>query len=284
MNYYLFSNRYYAALLFVFLSVVLLPKYMNANVLQGRHIIDLMMKNYRGIDTLLITQRMTIHHAGTEESSVELTSTLRYRFPEDFRSDTVSVNAKKIHIISKGNVLTAINNKITAEAENVFDYYKDIILYNSRLRLEDRLSKLGLDVSVSSIGRLNGKIAFVIGAQYPELSVSQLWVDKQNFMPMRLILTNNIFQQTETFLDIRYLEWKQSDKVWYPMRIEFYQNNVLVRVIIVDSIETNPFFSEDIFDIDQIRSGFKSNIPDLPEPEAGLNKAWEPFEEFKKIY
>ena len=284
MNLYRFSNKYHTALLLACLLVAFIPMHANAYVLHGRHVIDLMMKNFNKINSLLISQRMTLYHTGPEDKTVELSSILKYRFPEDFRSDTVSANSTRIHVISAGRILTAIDDKITLASENIFDYYKDIILYNSRLQLEKRLSMIGLDVTVSSIGHLKGKAAFVIGAHYPDLSVPQLWVDKQSFMPLRFILTNNVSQQAEIFLDIRYLEWKQWGKAWYPMRTEFYHNNVLLRIITVDSIEVNPLFSDDIFNIDQIKTHLKSNTPDLPEPENRLSDVQETIDEFKKIY
>lgn len=284
MHNYRFLNKYNFLLLFAFIFAVLLPEYLNAYVLHGRHIISLMIKNFNKLDSLMISQNMTIYPAEKDESPIQLNSTLRYRFPEYFRSDTKDANREKFYIFSKGDILKVVDGKITEESENIFDFYKDIILYNTRHKLENRLSELGLNISVSSIGHLNGKIAFIIGAQYPDLSVPQLWVDKQNFIPCRLILTDNVFQENETVLDIRYLDWTESGKVKYPMRTEFYQNSMLVRVITVESIKADPLFLKDIFNIHRIRTQLKSNIFNLPAPKNRSINVPESFEELKRIY
>ncbi len=129
------------------------------------------------------------------------------------------------YVLTKLESLTAVNGKIVDEPENVFDRYKDILLYHSRETLHVKLNWLGVEVSLTSLGRFQDKIAFVIGAQYPEESRSQLWVDKETFRPIRWLLVNPSPAGERPW-------WKSCTKTgsscdnWYPGQISFLKTVV----------------------------------------------------------
>jgi len=134
--------------------------HVNAYVLQGPHILELMTKKLGKSERLMVSQKLILYDDSLEKGAVELEETLRYVFPEAFRSDILSKNVERIQVVSKGVVLTVIDGKVTAEPETRFDRYKDILLYRSRMLLEQRLSILGVDVKMSSVGRFEGKPAY----------------------------------------------------------------------------------------------------------------------------
>jgi len=276
----------------ILLGLVTLYTPANAYVLQGPHILELMIGKLGPTGRLSVSQKLILYDNNPQSTGFELTETLRYIFPEQFRSDILSDNAQRIHVISKGAALIVIDGKVIAENESWTDHYKDIILYRSRILLQKRLASLGVDVSVSSLGRFQGKIAYVIGAQYPDKSVPQVWIDKDTFRPMRWLITGKddlLSASTESckdFLEVRYHNWQQAEKIWYPMLIEFYQNDILIRQINVDQITANPSFPEDLFDIKQLQSIYSPASPlasDQQKPE-GLSEVQKAIEEFKKIY
>jgi len=254
-------------------------------VLQGPHLLELMTQNFGKSPRLLVSQKLIIYD-GNQEGAVEFNETLKYVFPDVFRSDILSENVQRIHLVSNGIVLTVIDGKAVAESETLYDRYKDIILYNSRVLLEKKLSLHGVDITASSLGRFQGEPVYVLGAQYPDESVPQLWLDKDTFRPFRWIITGIASKRHEDSLEIRYLDWQQLNKIWYPMQIEFYRHDILVREIKVQHIEAAPAFSKDFFDIDHLKSIY------LPEAKKGseqseekdLNEVQKAIEEFKKIY
>ena len=79
-----------------------------------------------------------------------------------FRSDARSSDSEHIHVSVDGRTLTIIDNVIAPDAVNRFDFFKDILLYRTRDALADRLLQLGVDVSVTTLGRFEDKIAFVV--------------------------------------------------------------------------------------------------------------------------
>jgi len=258
----------------------------NAYVLQGPHILELMTDKYGKTKTLLVSQRQILYNSSSETKTVELNETLKYVFPEEFRSDIRSENIQRFRVISKGQTLTVIDGKITTTHESMFDHYKDIILYRCRALLEHQLYLLGIDVSIASLGRFHGKTAYVLGAQYPDESVSQLWINKDTFRPFRLILSKGSDTAHKDSMELRYNKWRNIDNTWYPMHIEYYQNNILTREIIVNDIKTNLDFSKNLFDIKQLQSIYLQDsqvVPKQAESE-GLSEINKIIEKFKKTY
>jgi outer membrane lipoprotein-sorting protein len=279
-----YLKLYISLLCFAIIGFYCLPA--NAYVLQGPHILELMTGKYGKAKTLLVSQRQILYNNGPETKTVELDETLRYIFPEEFRSDIRSENIQKLHIISKGQMMTVIDGKITATSESIFEHYKDIILYRCRELLQHQLHLLGIDVSIASLGRFHGKTAYVLGAQYPDESVSQVWIDKDTFLPFRLILSKNSDAAHKDSMELRYNKWRNIDNTWYPMHIECYQNDFLAREIIADDIKINLDFPKDLFDIKELQSIYLQNsrvAPKQPESD-GLSEINKTIEKFKKIY
>ena len=258
----------------------------SAYVLQGPHILELMVQKTGKARSLKVTQRLVLQEGDPDENGIELTETLRYSFPEKFRSDIESENIRRIHVVAGDTGLTVIDGKITADTGTWFDSYKDILLYRSRRLLQDRLIRCGVDVRVSSLGRFQGRIAFVVGAQYPDESVSQLWVEKDTFRPIRWLIVKKDAESPENFLDIRYFGWKPVGKIWYPMRIEFHRNKQMLREIRVDDVMLDPGFADNLFDVAYLRSVYRTT-PTVEDDRAGeeeINEVQKAIEEFKKIY
>ncbi len=257
-----------------------------AYVLPGTHILELMATKSKKAKTLLVSQRLVIHDSYAKADSVELNETLRYMFPESFRSDVESENAKRIHVMSKGSAVTVIEGRISEQAETRFDRYKDVILFNSRVLLNEKLTLLGLDVTITSLGRFEDKIAYVMGAQYPDKSSSQIWFDRVTFRPIRWLLVSDTPQGIKDILEVRYLNWQAIRGLWYPMRIEFYKQERLVREIRVDHIKVNPSFSGKLFDIEHIKSIYQPAAVVAPRQEqmGGISEIQKTIEEFKKMY
>ncbi len=257
----------------------------NAFVLLGPHILELMRKELGTAQRLFVSQKLILYQDYLEEGAIVLDEKLRYIFPDTFRSDIFSENAERIHVFSKGRSVTVIDGKITSDRETELDHYKDIILYNSRELLEDRLPKFGLDVYTSSLGRFQGRLAYIVGAQYPDETVPQLWIDKNTFKPFRWIMFGGTSENREDLLEFRFFEWRQVDKIWYPMRIEFYQGENLVRMIQVDEIKVNPQFPDKLFDIKYLRSTYPRATSIIPEKRESneLKEVQKALEEFQKI-
>jgi hypothetical protein len=220
------------------------------------------------------------------DETMELDGSLRFIFSQAFRSDARSNDSERIYIFSGGRSLTLIDGNSVPEAANRFDLYKDILFYHSREALVDRLLQIGVNVTVTSLGRFEEKIAFVIGAQYPDESVSQVWVDQKTFLPLRWIIHGVDPAGESDTLEFRYLIWWKTGKIRYPSRIEFYQDGHLVRVNQAINLEENPTFPKELFDIDFLKTAFprapvQPIVPGEPEEPSEVEKT---IEEFRRIF
>ena len=273
-------------LLFIALTLVMIQRYctvVEAYVLQGPHILTLMIQNLGKAKRLLVSQRVIIHDTAVGRDRPEVEETVRYAFPETFRSDIFSETTQRIYVFAKGVELTVIDERASIGGETRFDQYKDILLFHSRIMLAERLSAAGIDVSISSLGRFEGKIAFVVGGEYPDETRSQVWIEKETFRPLRWILKSGSAENPNGTLEFRYKNWQQFDTAVYPMQIEFVQDGILVRQIQVDTVTVDPVFVENLFNIDYLQSRYLPKIPEKQEAEK-LNEVQKAIEEFKKRY
>jgi len=248
-------------------------------VLSGPHVLELMIKKIGKTNRLLVEQALILHDNSTGQHGAAFKEIVRYVFPETFRSDILSETIQHIHLVTRGIVLTVTDGKYALGTETLMDQYKDILLYRSRKMLEHKLTSAGVDVSVSSFGRFQDMIAYVLGAEYPDQTRSQLWIEKDTFLPIRLLLKRN----DADFLEFRYYKWEKMDGITYPMHIECYHNGKLIREMKVTSWAANPQFSEDLFDIKLLQSLYVQEAPD-ERPLEAVDEIQKTIEEFKKLY
>jgi len=88
---------------------------------------------------------------------------------------------------------------------------------------------------------------------------------------------------------VRYLTWWKSGELRYPSRIEFYQDGKLVRVNQLKSFREGDEFSEDLFDIDHLRSVYpmapeQPLVPGESESEEEPSEVQKTIEEFRKVF
>ena len=272
-------------LMFAYLMLVITrPVY--AYVLQGPHILDLMIEKLGKARGLMVSQNLQFYQVGRQEEPVELNETLGYVFPEFFRADIQAIQSHRIYIQSRGETFILTDGKIETDTETRFDLYKDILLFRSRKLLEKRLNRFGVDVSISSLGRFEDQLAYVVGAKYPDESVPQIWVDKQTFLPLRWIVTRTVDTKKKDALEVRYLQWQKRSNTYYPMQIAFYQGDLLVRSIQVQDIRVDPTFPDAFFDISHLKSIQQSTPSEKSDPNKleELKDVQKTIENFEKIF
>ena len=258
----------------------------NAYVLKGPHILHLMIQKMRASKYLIIHQTLSIYGDDIEEPASILNETIYYKYPEHFRSRIQSDQTQKIYVSASDRSITIFNGRISSSSDAGLDHYKDILLFTDRILLEKRLALLGADPSVSCLGRFQGKIAFVIGATHPDEPVSQLWVDKESFQPIRFIIQQSVNGEPGESLEFRYRKWSAIGKSRYPMLIEAYSGERLLRLMQVNKVEENPVLDETLFNIDQLEAKYPPMVPemiDVEEPD-DLKDVQESIEDFKKRF
>jgi len=258
----------------------------SAYILRGQHVLELMTRSIGRPKTLLVSQKVMFYDDRFDKGVIQAGETLRYVFPDTFRCDSKTENAERIQIVTQGEDLTVVDGKIAVADEFQFDLYKDILLYRSRKLLAGRLSDLGIDVSLSSLARFQDRIVLILGSESPDVSVNQIWVDKETFQPARWLMPGEDVDGSKTIWEIRYHDWRKVNGAWYPMHMEFFQNDLLLREIRVERMKVNPEFSKELFDIAKLRLTY---LPEPSEPDGDgvsdeLDEVQETINEFRKKF
>lgn len=258
----------------------------HAYVLHGYHLLELMRNEMGTARSLEVIQKLTINESALPPEVMAVQETLSYRFPVAFRSEFATAAGEHIQIFSNGRALTVVDRRIVSETESELDHYKDIFLYNTRELLKNRLSQLGVAADVSSVGRFQGRIGYVLGAQYPDETVPQLWLDKETFRPMRWLLKPASAGYPGEALEVRYFDWRKVSSIWYPERIEFYQGDRLLRRMQVQRTRVNPELSKRLFDVAYLKSiyPFAGPPPPAQSESGGKNDVQRTIDRFRKLF
>jgi len=256
----------------------------DADVLKGEHALQLMIEKNNLPNLLEVFQTVSYFDPKVDSMTADHEQHVRYRIPGEFRADIRADGFERIHVASSDEALIIVDGRIISETEGWTDHYKDIFVYRDRKQLVEKLESLGINFFVTSLGRYQGVICYVMGADYPDESVPQLWVAKDTFRPVRWIFeaaagSDGVREQKE----ILYKDWQSHYLTWYPSRIEFFEGRRLVQDIRVQRVSTDPSFSRDLFDMARLKRTFTPLVHEEKKAE-DRNDISHQIEEFKKIF
>ena len=321
----IFSGRMLIGTMVFFLTALSAQAY----VLPTEQVLEFMAKALGPANGLAVTEQITMYPApemlakqepGTEETGiaspaslgdsnqagesaqentvqepppvpVTLEGSISYKFPENFREEIHYPTGLGIVVVSPAGVAKVEENYLISEYEDQYDLYKEPLLYRNSQLLMDRLSLAGVKTDTCSLGYWQGKVAYVIGAQYPDESVPQLWVEKNTFLPIRFIVTRTVPGRFQESLEVQYSEWQgllvqdgKKIRHRYPGRIIFVSQERIISQRTLVNYAMNPSFPSDAFDILRMKKAYqlaphlRETAPISQEME-GVRKALEVFKE-----
>lgn len=106
------------------------------------------------------------------------------------------------------------------------------------------LKRHGIDDDTVSMGRFDGRVAYIIGAKPWEATKPQLWVDQQLLVPVRLV---RVDKATNVVHEQRLMGFggEMVDQ-WFPRRIERLENGKVVERFSVRRLAVNPSIDKDL--------------------------------------
>jgi hypothetical protein len=257
-----------------------------AYVLSGPQLLELMAREMGKADTLAVSQRLVLVNSRESASGGGLREMLSYRYPRSFRLESHSENIHRILLIVDSETMAIVGNQRVPEQEDFWNQYNEILFYRSRELLEERLRHTGLDVTVSSLGRFEGKPCYVLGAQYPDLSLPQIWIEKDTFLPFRWLVPELSPGSARKPIEFKYLDWQKKGKAWYPMHIQIMEGKLPTREIYVEGLQVNPTLDGSLFDIGYLKKRYPGSaaINSTREPPETQSDVQKTIEDFKKRY
>lgn len=253
--------------------LILLPAQLTAYIIPAHQIVRLMVKSKPEYNNLRIEQSVALYQDTYVGGKLEVPSLLFLEVPDKFRLE-VSVPQEKRILVSQGErSVSLIANRITPEDKAELRQkliFRDLVLLPSTSKVLRLLREEGINTGIVALGRYQGKIAYIIGAQEGEEKVPQLWVDKERLIPLRFIgrvIIEGVVKRIEIiYQDYRYL----SGGLAYPFLVEFHIDGKLTQCFRVKEIYENPKLGKGFFDVAKIKKKYTrvEKSPKKIEPES----------------
>jgi hypothetical protein len=241
--------RFKCRRLLLVLALLLLPLPVRGYVLMGEHVLDRMATALGSSAALSATQTLTLHRAPPPlPSPVTMTETVRLQQPDLFRADAIGGPHTRRILFAGGTALMAVDGVLQPDRPPGYTRYHDLLILKSRKALTAYLRRLGIDVGVSSLGRWEDDYCYVVGARFPDEEAPQLWVSKDTFLPVRLLLPPATGITGSQPVEIRYRNWTVVDGTAFPMHVVCLANHQIMQEIRVDRVAVAPGWSDAPFD------------------------------------
>lgn len=279
----------WAAFCIAALSVILAmgagPHPAAAYVLEGPHVLELCAKAMGNITVLQANQKLLIYPQTPESAPTVYDETATYVMPERFRSDIVSDQIQRTHLVFADSSITVIDGRM-AVGEDPFDLYQQLLRSRTRPRLMRTLNRLGVETAISSLGRIEDTVVFVLGARYPDESVSQLAIDKQTFLPIRLLLVDRGEGAADRRLEILYRNWQKVQSGWFPFQVVFTINGRLAREVRVADLRLHPTIPSEMMDLEALKTSVALNNADTPQgqKQEAVDAVQQAVQDFQKKF
>ncbi len=204
-------------------------------LLSPRYVMERMIQNYRALRSITAVQRV---EAYGEEATYPFASVDEKVEILPFLPLKIWVEGKEI--TSDGKIDPEMNvNHFLIAAQRRYGFYKDVFMNHEMNLLKILLKRLGIVPVMARLRLVYPWIAYQIGAELTAENLRGLWIDKDRFIPLRLVGT--LTKKEEGFpdreeVDVRYGDYRLlQEKMWYPFDVKFFVNGKLVMRIRVSS-------------------------------------------------
>lgn len=146
------------------------------------------------------------------------------------------VFSEQISLASPDKYSTKLLDRLGGRSDPPDLTYLQLIMASRPARLEHILSAIGIDTGTVSYTRIDGKIAYRIGARNPESP--KLLIEKERFVPL-LLVYKAPGVLNEKIISVRFQEYQKEEKGWYPYEIIYSEGEGLVERHRVQTIQFN---------------------------------------------
>lgn len=224
-----------------------------AAALEGPHVLYLVAKAYGSIAALQVNQKLIAYPQIPEAFPEVFDETAIYVMPDRFRADLVTETRQHIYLEVGDRSLTLMDGRLVEEPLPFLNYQR-VLRSRTQPQLMRTLNQMGVETAISSLGRVAETVVYVLGARYPDESVTQLAIDKQTFLPLRLLLVGGEPGTGNRRQEIFFYNWQKVQSGWFPFQIVFFLNGRLVREIRVANLRLNPSIPADVLDLEALKA------------------------------
>ena len=101
----------------------------------------------------------------------------------------------------------------------------------------------GIDVRKVTLGRAEGAVAYVLGAHPRDVGVASLWVEKDRFEPLRMVIKDG-----ESYRELRLIDYSSAVAgEWHPRVVEIRRATELQARFVLEQIKPNAKLADAVF-------------------------------------
>lgn len=192
---------------------------MSGFIPQGNQIVDRMLVSLGGCSALKIIQEIT----NPDRSTATVTDSIT--FQQDGTANRSRNGGQAIPLFSDDSM-------------NRMELGAMLPWCRNRVSFSQWALRMGLQLEKSALWRFEGKPVWILGASKADDPVTQLWVDVDSFLPVRLIVSSDGSQQPNG--EIRFSDWKMIQGIHYPYAIQISRQGFVLQDIRVQQIDAQP--------------------------------------------
>ncbi|MBN2419764.1 MAG: hypothetical protein JXL81_10295 [Deltaproteobacteria bacterium] len=208
-------------------------------VMPAEQILDFMIKNFSGFRTITLIQSTLQTKDGAEKV---FTEQLWLESPDKYSTKPLDRLAER-------------------------DVFSPDILYHQFFmtsdieKIERILLTLGIDITKTSLTRLDGEIAYRIGDKDP--ASPKLIIEKKRFFPLLLVYRVPDRPENE-LITVRFEDYQKQDKGWFPFEITYKEGENLTEKYTIQNFQTDIPIDASI-----LKSFPEYELPESSESETG---------------
>ena len=239
-------------LIFFVLIILFFQSNAIAFILPSSKIFEFMEKERNKLSGVKVSQTTFVYDDALPQGKLEALSTLYLKKPDKFYLENKFSNNTMTVVANGSQVVTLVDNKIQRNIIGIKEdlILRDLILCPSSSKILGRLKEFGIDTNSVGFGRANGIIVYIIGAKRKDNPLPQIWIDKERFIPIKLIAMD---KENSRWFEIEFLDYRLVDGFWYPFIINFFSDKKLVQTFIATDIFINSQISDHIFDVENFK-------------------------------
>lgn len=168
------------------------------------------------------------------------------RYPTEFRIDYGDKSDRNANINRNDSIYVFRNNKLVHSGKKIQEFLilEGGIHFYSTDKAISKLQSLGINTSIFSTSNYKGRAIYIIGAEAEDLSVPQIWLDKEHLYSVRRISKST---RSGNLYDVKYDDYKKNNGYWIETWIEFYRDGKLIQTERYNNIDVNPKLNDKIF-------------------------------------
>ncbi len=199
-----------------------------AYLLSPAFVLKKMVRNYRSLQSMTVNQRV---EAYGEDTTYPFATVDEKVVLEPIVPMKIWVGGKAVS--QDAGLDTKLDiNPFLIEAQNRYGFYKDVFLNHQVNLVTSLLGRLGIVPAEDRLRLVYPDIAYQVGNALSEENLKGLWIDKDRFVPLRLVgvVTRQREDGTpvQETVDIRYEDYRLvQEHFWIPFDVKFFVDGKL---------------------------------------------------------